>query len=130
MRFLSSAKGAIAFQSVNFGYAGDRHVLRDINLRIDRIRSLAWWAALVRAKALMSLVPRFAILPGLVMVDDVNVRRSQKKFARTDRDRLTGYVAFLDRYAREHRMQPADATEEEIIEAARRARRNNLFGRC
>jgi ATP-binding cassette, subfamily B, bacterial len=32
---ISSAKGAITFQAVNFGYAGDRHVLRDINLRID-----------------------------------------------------------------------------------------------
>ena len=35
---ISSAKGAITFKSVNFGYAGDRHVLRDIDLR-DRSES-------------------------------------------------------------------------------------------
>jgi ATP-binding cassette subfamily B protein len=39
---ISSARGAIAFQSVNFGYAGDRQVLRDIDLRIEPIKLSAW----------------------------------------------------------------------------------------
>src|SRR5213083_1861108 len=32
---ISSARGAIAFQAVSFGYAADRYVLREIDLRIE-----------------------------------------------------------------------------------------------
>src|SRR6267142_712739 len=57
---ISSAQGAIAFQSVNFGYAGGRHVLRDINLRIEPNQIVGLVGGTGAGKStLMSLVPRF-----------------------------------------------------------------------
>src|SRR5258708_16001861 len=61
---ISSAQGAIAFQSVNFGYADDRHVLRDINLRIEPNQIVGLVGGTGAGKStLMSLVPGFSILP-------------------------------------------------------------------
>jgi len=44
-------RGSIAFQSVNFGYAGDRHVLRDIDLRIEPNQIVGLVGAPARARA-------------------------------------------------------------------------------
>src|SRR5437588_691710 len=57
---ISSAKGAIAFQSVSLGYARDRHVLRDVDLLIDpnQIVGLAGGTGAGKS-TLLSLVPRF-----------------------------------------------------------------------
>src|SRR6266581_1471894 len=57
---ISSAKGAIAFQSVSFGYAQDRHVLRDVDLRIDPNQIVGLVGGTGAGKStLLSLVPRF-----------------------------------------------------------------------
>src|ERR1700736_807591 len=73
---ISSAKGAIAFQSVNFGYASDRHVLRDIDLRIDPNQIIGLVGGTGAGKStLMSLVPRFYDpTSGVVMLDGRDLR--------------------------------------------------------
>src|ERR1043166_2457297 len=57
---ISSAQSAIAFQAVSFGYAADRYVLRDIDLRIEpnQIVGLAGGTGAGKS-TLLSLVPRF-----------------------------------------------------------------------
>src|SRR5438552_17910351 len=57
---ISSAKGAIGFQAVSFGYAADRYVLREIDLRIEpnQIVGLAGGTGAGKS-TLLSLVPRF-----------------------------------------------------------------------
>src|SRR6201982_525030 len=57
---ISSATGAIAFQTVNFGYAESRYVLQDIDLCIEpnQIVGLAGGTGAGKS-TLLSLVPRF-----------------------------------------------------------------------
>src|SRR5437868_2847841 len=73
---ISSAQGAIAFEAVNFGYAPDRCVLRNINLQIDpnQIVGLAGGTGAGKS-TLLSLVPRFYDpMAGSVMLDGRGVR--------------------------------------------------------
>src|SRR5207244_11387257 len=81
---IASANGAIAFQSVSFAYAGDRQVLRNIDLRIDpnQIIGLVGGTG-VGKSTLLSLVPRFYDpSSGSVMLDDRDVREITKKSLR------------------------------------------------
>src|SRR5205809_6916563 len=82
---ISSAKGAIAFQAVSFGYAAERYVLRDIDLRIEpnQIVGLAGGTGAGKS-TLLSLVPRFYDpSSGSVMLDGHDVREITKKSLRT-----------------------------------------------
>src|SRR5437867_7615355 len=121
---ISSAKGAIAFQSVNFGYAGDRHVLRDINLRIDPNQIVGLVGGTGECKStLMSLVPRFYDpSTGFVMLDGRDVREITKKSLRAQIAIVLQDTLLYSTTVRENiAYGRPDATEEEIIEAARRA---------
>src|SRR5260370_40637730 len=56
---ISSAEGAIAFQSVSFGYAHDRHVLRSLDLDIKPNQIIGLVGGTGAGKTtLLSLVPR------------------------------------------------------------------------
>jgi len=121
---ISSAKGAIAFQSVNFGYAGDRHVLRDIDLRIEPNQIVGLVGGTGAGKStLMSLVPRFYdASTGFVMLDDRDVREITKKSLRAQIAIVLQDTLLFSTTVRENiAYGRPDATEEEIIEAARRA---------
>src|SRR6184192_40948 len=127
---ISSAKGAIAFQSVNFGYAGDRHVLRDIDLRIDPNQIVGLVGGTGAGKStLMSLVPRFYDpSTGFVMLDDRNVRKITKKSLRAQIAIVLQDTLLFSTTVRENiAYGRPDATEEEIIEAARRAQADEFI---
>ena len=127
---ISSAKGAIAFQSVDFCYASDRHVLRDINLRIDPNQIVGIVGGTGTGKStLMSLVPRFYDPSmGLVMVDDRNVREITKKSLRAQIAIVLQDTLLFSTTVRENiAYGRPDATEEEIIEAARRAQADEFI---
>src|SRR5260370_32810963 len=81
---ISSATGAIAFQSVNFAYAGDRQVLRDIDLRIEpnQIVGLAGGTGAGKS-TLLSLVPRFYDpTSGSITLDGRHIHEITKKTLR------------------------------------------------
>jgi ATP-binding cassette subfamily B protein len=127
---ISSAQGAIAFQSVNFGYAGDRHVLRDINLRIEPNQIVGLVGGTGAGKStLMSLVPRFYDpSTGLVMLDDRDVREITKKSLRAQIAIVLQDTLLFSTTVRENiAYGRSDATEEEIIEAARRAQADEFI---
>jgi len=127
---ISSATGAIAFQSVNFGYAGDRHVLRDINLRIDPNQIVGLVGGTGAGKStLMSLVPRFYDpSTGFVMLDDRNVRKITKKSLRAQIAIVLQDTLLFSTTVRENiAYGRPDATEEEIIEAACRAQADEFI---
>jgi ATP-binding cassette, subfamily B, bacterial len=127
---ISSAQGAIAFQSVNFGYAGDRHVLRDINLRIDPNQIVGLVGGTGAGKStLMSLVPRFYDpSTGFVMLDDRDVREITKKSLRAQIAIVLQDTLLFSTTVRENiAYGRSDATEEEIIEAARRAQADEFI---
>jgi ATP-binding cassette subfamily B protein/subfamily B ATP-binding cassette protein MsbA len=127
---ISSAKGAIAFQSVNFGYAADRHVLRDIDLRIDPNQIVGLVGGTGAGKStLMSLVPRFYDpSTGFVMLDDRDVREITKKSLRAQIGIVLQDTLLFSTTVRENiAYGRPDATEEEIIEAARRAQADGFI---
>jgi ATP-binding cassette, subfamily B, bacterial len=127
---ISSAKGAIAFQSVNFGYSGDRHVLRDIHLRIEPNQIVGLVGGTGAGKStLMSLVPRFYDpSTGFVMLDDRDVREITKKSLRAQIAIVLQDTLLFSTSVRENiAYGRPDATEEEIIQAARRAQADEFI---
>jgi ATP-binding cassette subfamily B protein/subfamily B ATP-binding cassette protein MsbA len=127
---ISSAKGEIAFESVNFGYSGDRHVLRDIDLRIEPNQIVGLVGGTGAGKStLMSLVPRFYDpSTGFVMLDDRDVREITKKSLRAQIGIVLQDTLLFSTTVRENiAYGRPDATEEEIIEAARRAQADEFI---
>jgi ATP-binding cassette, subfamily B, bacterial len=127
---ISSAKGAIDFHSVNFGYAEGRVVLRDINLRIEpnQIVGLAGGTGAGKS-TLLSLVPRFYdSITGSVMLDGRDVREITKKSLRAQIAIVLQDTLLFSTTVRENiAYGRPDATEEEIIEAARRAQADEFI---
>ena len=127
---ISSAKGAISFQSVNFGYAGDRHVLRDVDLRIEPNQIVGLVGGTGAGKStLMSLVPRFYdASTGFVRLDERDVREITKRSLRAQIAIVLQDTLLFSTTVRENiAYGRPDATEEEIIEAAQRAQADDFI---
>ncbi len=127
---ISSANGAIAFQSVSFAYAGDRQVLRNIDLRIEpnQIIGLVGGTG-VGKSTLLSLVPRFYDpSSGSVMLDDRDVHEITKKSLRAQIAIVLQDTLLFSTTVRENiAYGRPDATEQEVIEAARRAQADEFI---
>jgi ATP-binding cassette subfamily B protein/subfamily B ATP-binding cassette protein MsbA len=127
---ISSAKGAIEFCSVNFGYAESRIVLRDINLSIAPNQIVGLVGGTGAGKStLLSLVPRFYDpTTGSVMLDGRDVREITKKSLRAQIAIVLQDTLLFSTTVRENiAYGRPDATEEEIIEAARRAQADEFI---
>lgn len=127
---ISSAKGAIEFLSVNFGYAESRTVLRDINLIIAPNQIVGLVGGTGAGKStLLSLVPRFYDpAMGSVMLDSRDVREITKKSLRDQIAIVLQDTLLFSTTVRENiAYGRSDATEEEIIEAARRAQADEFI---
>ena len=127
---ISSAKGAIEFCSVNFGYAESRIVLRDINLSITPNQIVGLVGGTGAGKStLLSLVPRFYDpTTGSVMLDGRDVREITKKSLRAQIAIVLQDTLLFSTTVRENiAYGRPDATEEEIIEAARRAQADEFI---
>jgi len=127
---ISSAKGAIAFRSVDFGYAESRIVLRDINFSIAPNQIVGLVGGTGAGKStLLSLVPRFYDpTTGSVMLDGRDVREITKKSLRAQIAIVLQDTLLFSTTVRENiAYGRPDATEEEIIEAARRAQADEFI---
>ena len=127
---ISSAKGAIKFRSVNFGYAESRIVLRDLNLSIAPNQIVGLVGGTGAGKStLLSLVPRFYDpTTGSVMLDGRDVREITKKSLRAQIAIVLQDTLLFSTTVRENiAYGRPDATEEEIIEAARRAQADEFI---
>src|SRR6266496_114695 len=127
---ISSARGAIGFQAVSFGYAADRYVLREIDLRIEpnQIVGLAGGTGAGKS-TLLSLVPRFYDpTKGSITLDGRNIRQITKKTLRAQIAIVLQDTLLFSTTVRENiAYGRPDATEEEIIEAARRAQADEFI---
>jgi len=127
---ISSAEGAIAFKGVNFGYAQDRQVLRDLDLSIqpNQIVGLAGGTGAGKS-TLLSLVPRFYDpTTGSITLDGHDVREITKKSLRAQIAIVLQDTLLFSTTARENiAYGRPDATEEEIIEAARQAQADEFI---
>jgi ATP-binding cassette subfamily B protein/subfamily B ATP-binding cassette protein MsbA len=127
---ISSAQGAIAFQAVSFGYAADRCVLREINLRIEpnQIVGLAGGTGAGKS-TLLSLVPRFYDpTTGSITLDGCDIRQITKRTLRSQIAIVLQDTLLFSTTVRENiAYGRPDATEKEIIEAARRAQADEFI---
>jgi ABC-type multidrug transport system fused ATPase/permease subunit len=127
---ISSAEGAIAFEAVSFGYARDRCVLQNIDLRIEPNQIVGLVGGTGAGKStLLSLVPRFYDpTSGSITVDGRDVRQITKKSLRTQIAIVLQDTLLFSTTVRENiAYGRPDATEVEIIEAARRAQADEFI---
>jgi ATP-binding cassette subfamily B protein len=123
-------RGALRFEGVTFGYSPDRPVLREIELSVAPGETVALVGPSGAGKTtLCSLVPRFYdVDAGWVTIDGVDIRdvmleslRRQIGIVPQDVFLFAGTIRENIAYGR------LDATEAEILEAARRARLGALI---
>src|SRR5207249_4340322 len=127
---ISSARGAIDFRRVNFGYAENRTVLHDVDLSIAPNQIVGLVGGTGAGKStLLSLVPRFYDpTTGLVMLDGRDVREITKKSLRAQIAIVLQDTLLFSTTVRENiAYGRPDATEEEIIEAARSAQADEFI---
>src|SRR5205809_7091179 len=127
---ISSARGAITFNSVSFGYAEDRYVLRDVDLRIEPNQIVGLVGGTGAGKStLLSLVPRFYDpATGSIALDGRDLREITKRTLRAQIAIVLQDTLLFSTTVRENiAYGRPDATEEEIVEAARRAQADDFI---
>jgi ATP-binding cassette subfamily B protein len=124
--------GDIRFEGVTFGYAGDRPVLKGIELAIGAGETVAFVGPSGAGKTtLCSLVPRFYdVDAGRITIDGIDIRqmtleslRRQIGIVQQDVFLFAGTIRENIAYGR------LGASEAEIVAAARRARLDDLIAR-
>jgi len=127
---ISSARGSIEFQNVSFAYAQDRHVLHNLDLTISPNQIVALVGGTGAGKStLLSLVPRFYDpTSGSVMLDGCDLREITKKSLRAQIAIVLQDTLLFSTSVRENiAYGRPDATEEEIVDAARRAQADEFI---
>jgi subfamily B ATP-binding cassette protein MsbA len=128
----SSFKGEIAFEKVSFGYDSAAPVLRDISFKIDAGQMVGIVGPTGSGKStLVSLIPRFRNLDGgRITIDGVDIGdytlhglRTQIGFVLQSTVLLRGTVRDNIAFGR------PDATEEEIVAAAKLANADEFINR-
>jgi ATP-binding cassette subfamily B protein len=135
-----SAKGAIGFQNVSFGYAlataspsgsgQGRPVLHDVDLRIEPNQMIAIVGGTGAGKStLLSLVPRFYDpTSGSVTLDGRNVREIKKKSLRAQIGIVLQDTLLFSTTIRENiAYGRPNASDDEIIDAAKRAQADEFI---
>ncbi|TFB13880.1 ABC transporter ATP-binding protein [Filobacillus milosensis] len=128
---LSSVHGDVAFENVSFQYDDeDEMVLKDINLNIKKGETIALVGMSGGGKStLVSLIPRFYdVSKGKLKIDGTDIRDVQ---ARTLRDQvgmvLQDNILFSDSVASNIRIGNPDATDEEVVAAAKAANAHDFI---
>jgi len=127
---LKEVKGKITFKNVSFKYDESRYVLENINLNVNPGETVALVGPSGGGKStICSLIPRFyEVTEGQILLDDIDIRdiklRSLRKnigIVQQDVYLFAGSVMDNIRYGK------PDATEEEIIEAAKKANAHDFI---
>ena len=127
---VTGLKGDIAYEDVTFGYRAERPVLRGVNLKIRAGETVAFVGPSGAGKTtICSLLPRFyEVDEGRITVDGVDVRdmtlaslRGQIGIVQQDVFLFAGTMRENIAYGR------LDASEDEILQAARRAKLDTVI---
>ena len=125
-----SARGSIEFQNVSFAYAQDRDVLHNLDLTISPNQIVALVGGTGAGKStLLSLVPRFYDpTSGSVTLDGCDLREITKRSLRAQIAIVLQDTLLFSTSVRENiAYGRPDATEEEIVDAARRAQADEFI---
>jgi ATP-binding cassette, subfamily B, bacterial len=127
---ITEAKGALQFRNVSFGYAPKRTVLHDVDLNISANHIVGLVGGTGAGKStLLSLIPRFYDpTSGSVTLDGRDLREITKKSLRAQIAIVLQDTLLFSTTVRENiAYGRPNATEEEIIEAARRAQADDFI---
>jgi ATP-binding cassette subfamily B protein len=129
---VSGLKGDIAYENVSFGYTPDRKILRGIDLTIRAGETIAFVGPSGAGKTtICSLLPRFYdVEDGRITIDGIDIKqmtlaslRGQIGIVQQDVFLFAGTLRENIAYGK------LTASEEEIVEAARRARLDEMIAR-
>lgn len=124
---LDDVRGDISFNGVSFGYSSedsDRLVINNLDLKIDAGKTLALVGESGGGKStLCNLIPRFYnINSGTITLDGIDIRDIKLESLRKNIGMVSQNIFLFDASIRENiAYGNLDATDEEIIEAAKRA---------
>ncbi len=122
---LAAFDSDIEFDRVSFGYEGEKKVLQDVSLTIRKGETVAFVGPSGAGKTtLCSLLPRFyEIDGGAIRIDGIDIRKVTQESLRRKIGIVQQDVFLFSGTIRENILYgKLDAKEEEIWEAARRAR--------
>jgi len=126
---ITSTRGQISFENVEFGYTS-RLILKGINARVEPGQTVAFVGGTGAGKTtLLSLVPRFYDpTGGRVLLDGRDLKSITKKSLRNQISIVLQDTLLFSTTIRENiAYGRPDATEEEIIEAAKRAQAHDFI---
>jgi ATP-binding cassette subfamily B protein/subfamily B ATP-binding cassette protein MsbA len=127
---IDHARGEIVFEHVAFSYDDRKPIFKDVNLRLEPGKTVAFFGGTGAGKStLLSLVPRFYDPNGgRVLLDGNNLREITKKSLRNQISIVLQDTLLFSTTVRENiAYGRPDATEEEIIEAAKRAQAHDFI---
>jgi ATP-binding cassette subfamily B protein len=128
---VAALKGEISYEKVRFGYTSSRETLKGLDLTICAGETLAFVGPSGAGKTtICSLLPRFyEVDSGSIRIDGIDIRdmtlqslRSRIGIVQQDVFLFAGTIRENIAYGR------LDASEAEILEAARRARLDDVIG--
>ncbi|KAA9383305.1 ABC transporter ATP-binding protein [Neorhizobium galegae] len=123
-------KGEIAYENVSFGYSPDKPVLENVNLAIRAGETIAFVGPSGAGKTtICSLLPRFyEIGGGSITIDGMDIRKMTKVSLRQQIGIVQQDVFLFGGTIRENiAYGRLGASEAEIVEAARRARLEEML---
>jgi ATP-binding cassette subfamily B protein len=124
--------GAIRYEHVDFGYTDERLILNDINLDIEPGETIAFVGPSGAGKTtITSLLPRFyEINAGRITIDGIDIRDMTLASLRREIGIVQQDVFLFPGTIRENiAYGQLGATEPEIVEAARRAKLDEMISR-
>lgn len=127
---ISGARGEIICENVAFGYTPERRIISGVNLRLAPGETVAFVGTTGAGKStLLSLVPRFYDPDeGRIFLDGVDLRDITKKSLRSQISIVLQDTLLFSTTVRENiAYGRADATDAEIIEAAKRAQAHDFI---
>jgi len=129
-RDVGDLRGHIRYENVTFGYTPDRPVLRNINLEIRPGETVAFVGPSGAGKTtISSLLPRFYdVTGGRITIDGIDIRDMTLASLRREIGIVQQDVFLFSGTIRENiAFGRLDASEEEIREAARRAKLDRVI---
>ncbi len=121
---LKDAKGDVEFQHVEFSYDGERKILKDVNFKLKSGNSIAIVGPSGSGKStIINLIPRlYDVSGGSVTFDGVDVRKMDLNSLRDNVGIVSQETYLFNGTIRDNLLYAKpDATEEEIIEACKKA---------
>ncbi|MEA3210018.1 MAG: ATP-binding cassette, subfamily bacterial [Chthoniobacter sp.] len=129
-REIVTSQGEVVFENISFGYAADRPILSGVNLRVAPGQTVAFVGGTGAGKStLLSLVPRFYDpTAGRMLLDGRDLREITKRSLRNQISIVLQDTLLFSTTIRENiAYGNPDATEEQVVEAAKRAQAHDFI---